>query len=93
MIYLFIDFFKFKNIKFIVAPFEADSQLAYMYHSKQIDYIMSEDSDLVAYGCNDIIRQFHMSEEVKYFSFKNISDKSTEIEKCFVRLSDIMRRE
>lgn len=54
--YMFIDFLKHKKVKFIIAPYEADSQLAYMYHTESIQYILTEDSDLVAYGCLNIIK-------------------------------------
>ncbi len=35
--------------QFVVAPFEADAQLAYLAKSKYIDAIISEDSDLIPY--------------------------------------------
>ena len=53
--YFFIDYLKFKNIKYYVSPYEADSQLMYFYQTKMIDIIVTEDSDLIAYGCNHII--------------------------------------
>lgn len=54
--YMFIDFLKHKKVKYMIAPYEADSQLAYLYHTRTIEYILTEDSDLVAYGCYNIIR-------------------------------------
>lgn len=39
------------SIKFIVAPFEADAQLAYMCRKGWVNCVISEDSDLLAYGC------------------------------------------
>ena len=42
-----------EEIPFIVAPFEADAQLARLYRTKQIDLVVTEDSDLsAAYGCD-----------------------------------------
>lgn len=43
------------KIQYIVAPYEADAQLAYLQKIKYIDYICTEDSDLIAYGCKKII--------------------------------------
>jgi len=39
------------SIQFIVAPFEADAQLAYMCRRGWVHAVISEDSDLLAYGC------------------------------------------
>ena len=56
------------NIEFIVAPFEADSQLAFLMtlprHQGGISAIITEDSDFVAYGtCNDLLFKFTTSSE------------------------------
>lgn len=91
LIYLFLDFLTFKNIPCLVAPYEADSQLAYMFHAKQIDIVFSEDSDLVAYGVTEIARQLKMNETIKYFSFTNLRKDSPEIEHAFVSLGELMR--
>ena len=41
-----------QGIEFVVAPYEADAQLAYMASAGHIDGIITEDSDLFAYGCD-----------------------------------------
>lgn len=56
IVHFFIDFLKHRGNEFIVAPYEADSQLNYMYQKKKIDYIMSEDSDIAGYGCEHIVK-------------------------------------
>ena len=38
------------GIEFIVAPYEADAQLAYMYKTGRADVVITEDSDLIAFG-------------------------------------------
>lgn len=43
------------KVAFLVAPYEADSQLAYMSKMEYIDLIITEDSDLVAYGAKAIL--------------------------------------
>ena len=40
--------------KIIVAPFEADAQIGFLYKTKQIDFAISEDSDLIPYGVKKI---------------------------------------
>ena len=39
------------EIEFVVAPYEADAQMAYMVKQGIADFAISEDSDLIAYGC------------------------------------------
>ena len=43
------------NVKFVVAPYEADAQLAYMYKEQMIDIVMTEDSDLLAFGVQRVL--------------------------------------
>ena len=40
------------GIDVIVAPYEADAQLAYLNRAKIADYVITEDSDLVLFGCH-----------------------------------------
>lgn len=48
-----------ENVEFLVAPYEADAQLAYLSSLGEeeggIVAVISEDSDLLAYGCPAII--------------------------------------
>ncbi len=43
------------QIPFLVAPFEADSQLAYLSNQGYIDLIITEDSDLLAHGPRSVL--------------------------------------
>lgn len=43
------------NVDCIVAPYEADAQLAYLNKIKIADYVITEDSDLVLFGCSNIL--------------------------------------
>ena len=38
----------------IVAPYEADSQLAYLSKEQIVDLIITEDSDLLVFGCRKV---------------------------------------
>lgn len=53
------------NIDFIVAPYEADAQLAWMALNDEVDYVESIDSDLILYGCPKIIYKLRPSGECK----------------------------
>ena len=43
-----------RDIQYIVAPFEADAELAYLSTSGHVDAVLTEDSDLLAYGCKKV---------------------------------------
>lgn len=49
---------KSENVEFVVAPYEADAQLAYLSSLGEehngIVAVISEDSDLLAYGCPSV---------------------------------------
>lgn len=47
-----------RNIDCIVAPYEADGQLAFLSINDIAQYIITEDSDLVLFGCKRIIFKF-----------------------------------
>ncbi|EOA40006.1 hypothetical protein CARUB_v10008695mg [Capsella rubella] len=59
MAHQLIQVLKSENVEFIVAPYEADAQLAYLssLELKQggIAAVITEDSDLLAYGCKAVI--------------------------------------
>ncbi|KAH7085525.1 exonuclease-like protein [Paraphoma chrysanthemicola] len=51
----FIDELKHHNIQYVVAPYEADSQMAYLERKGIIDGVLSEDSDLLVFGVRCLI--------------------------------------
>lgn len=59
MAHQLIQILKSENIEFIVAPYEADAQLAYLSSLEAekggVAAVITEDSDLVAYGCQAIV--------------------------------------
>lgn len=46
----FVEAAKSLNVEYYVAPYEADAQLAFMYFSGRAQVIITEDSDLLAFG-------------------------------------------
>jgi len=50
-----IDELKRNHIQYVVAPYEADSQLAYLERQQKIDAILSEDSDLLVFGAKCLL--------------------------------------
>jgi exonuclease-1 len=47
----FVEALKQRNIPYIVAPYEADAQMAYLALNNLVDAVLTEDSDLLCYGC------------------------------------------
>jgi len=45
-------------VECFVAPFEADAQLAYLSKIKYIDLVITEDSDLLAFGAEKILFKY-----------------------------------
>ncbi len=43
------------SVNCIVAPYEADAQLSYLCHIGRVDCVISEDSDNIPYGCDQVI--------------------------------------
>ncbi|XP_062095461.1 exonuclease 1 isoform X1 [Humulus lupulus] len=50
-----IQVLKQENISYVVAPYEADAQMTFLAVSKQVDAVITEDSDLIPFGCPRII--------------------------------------
>lgn len=57
-----------REIRYIVAPFEADAQLAYLYKQKLIDCVLTNDSDLIIYGVEHIM--FLRPKEDSYYEYQ-----------------------
>lgn len=73
-----IDYCKINRIKYVVAPFEADSQMVYLEKHGLIDGIISEDSDLLIFGCRKLITKlndFGECIEICSDDFKQLRDK------------------
>lgn len=47
------------NVKYVVAPFEADPQMVYLEKIGVVDGILSEDSDLLIFGCRRLISKLN----------------------------------
>ena len=43
-----------EGVEVVVAPYEADSQLAYLAKENIVDLVITEDSDLLAFGCKQV---------------------------------------
>jgi len=50
---------------YIISPEEADSQCAYLIQKKLVDFVVSDDMDLLLFGCDKVIRKFTISHNKK----------------------------
>ncbi|KAK4440107.1 Exonuclease 1 [Sesamum alatum] len=67
--YGLIQVLKQENVSYIVAPYEADAQMTFLALSKQVEGVITEDSDLIAFGCPRII--YKMDKFGQGVEFKN----------------------
>ena len=44
-----------RKVDFLVAPYEADAQLAFLSLQGVVDLVISEDSDTIVYGCRRVV--------------------------------------
>lgn len=56
-----IQYCKRERIKYIVAPYEADAQIAFLNNSGQCQFVITEDTDLILYGCQKIIYKLEVN--------------------------------
>lgn len=47
------------GVEYIVSPFEADAQMVYLERTGYVDAVMTEDSDIIAYGCGCTLTKFN----------------------------------
>jgi len=52
---------KREGVRVTVAPYEADAQLAYLSIHAHVDFVISEDSDLLPYGCARVLYKLDKS--------------------------------
>ncbi|KAF9051720.1 PIN domain-like protein [Panaeolus papilionaceus] len=54
MAYQLIKALQANSVQYVVAPYEADAQLAYLEKQGLVDAILTEDSDLLVFGCHNV---------------------------------------
>lgn len=50
------------NIEFVVAPYEADPQMAYLCRIGAADAVLTEDSDLLLFECPKVLYKFNIAD-------------------------------
>lgn len=60
------------NIEYVVAPYEADAQLAWMIQTGYINSIITEDSDMLVYGASKVFYKMNRDGMGDMFESKNL---------------------
>ena len=67
------------GVRVLVAPYEADAQLAYLSINNLVDFVISEDSDLLVYGCARVLYKYdYKTERGREIVRKNIFESHPE---------------
>ncbi|CAI0381966.1 unnamed protein product [Linum tenue] len=82
-----IQVLKQKSVSYVVAPYEADAQMTFLAVNKQVDTVITEDSDLIEFGCPIIIFKMDKYGQGVEFQYSRL-DKNREI--CFVGFTNRM---
>lgn len=67
-----------KRVKYVVAPYEADPQMVYLEKIGLVDGILSEDSDLLVFGCRKLITKLNDYGECVEIDRANLHKLKTE---------------
>ena len=81
MLNLFIDILHKLDIELIISPYEADAQISYLCKSGIADFAVSEDSDIVVFGCPTLVTKLQPGGDCSVIRINELWDK--EISKGF----------
>lgn len=55
----------------IVSPYESDAQLTFLTKTKMAQAVLTEDSDLIAFGCEKVGRLFYFRQVLVLYSYES----------------------
>jgi len=79
MINSLIEVLKRLKIKVVVAPYEADAQIAHLCISGEADFAITEDSDLILFGAQKICYKLNHNGEGDYLDIKKFKETPIEL--------------
>lgn len=88
MAYQCIKALRAENVQYVVAPYEADAQLAYLERVGLASAILTEDSDLLVFGCKNVLFKLdHVASTVCHISRDDFgSVRSTALDSSSINL-------
>mmetsp|Transcript_13781 Transcript_13781/g.11734 ORF Transcript_13781/g.11734 Transcript_13781/m.11734 type:complete len:283 (-) Transcript_13781:467-1315(-) len=81
MVYKLVEMCRALNVSCMIAPYEADAQVAYLCRKGYADIAMSEDSDLLCYNTPTTIFKLGSFGECEYISLEELREKRKKREK------------
>lgn len=63
-----------ERIEYIVAPYEADAQMAYLERKGKVSAIITEDSDLLLFGCQRVLFKLDKDGYAQEILLKNLGN-------------------
>ncbi|XP_043698649.1 exonuclease 1 isoform X3 [Telopea speciosissima] len=100
--YELIQVLKQENVDYIVAPYEADAQMTFLALCKRVDAVITEDSDMIPFGCprqilfkmdkfgQGVEFQYSMLEQNKELNFSGFN-KQMVLEMCILSGCDYLQ--
>ncbi|KAJ7324075.1 Rad2 nuclease [Desmophyllum pertusum] len=87
---------KERGIEYVVSPYEADAQISHLLDYNLVDFAISEDSDLLAYGCAKVLFKLSSSGTADLIDLSVILEKlkmnhSTFLDMCIVAGCDYLK--
>ncbi|XP_028405747.1 exonuclease 1-like [Dendronephthya gigantea] len=65
---------KSEDVMYIVYPYEADAQMAYLVKNGDADFVVTEYSDLLTYGCKQVMAKVNMNGDGELFLLDKVLD-------------------
>jgi 5'-3' exonuclease len=72
MMRCFQNYLSKEGVEWLVAPYEADAQLAFLSRNGWVDAIVTEDSDLLAFGCGTVLYKLDKAGQCKQVKFADL---------------------
>ncbi|CDH53037.1 related to exo1-exonuclease which interacts withmsh2p [Lichtheimia corymbifera JMRC:FSU:9682] len=79
MVQQIVKVLKDKRILHVIAPYEADAQLTYLINTNKVDAVLTEDSDLLVFGCHTVFFKMNASGHGVMIRRQNL-ENATEID-------------
>jgi len=90
MIYRTVDMLHALELQVIIAPYEADSQIAYLCRNKIADFAITEDSDVICYNCPVAVFKLGMQGGCEVIDVASLRERRARKEKLGVDKMDIL---
>lgn len=65
------------NVKYVVAPYEADAQLTFLMKQGLVDGVITEDSDCLPFGCHTVLFKCDRDGIAQEIQLENLQKNTT----------------